>query len=185
MKLTAHKKKEEINLLPKSGFSSTTSGRVLSWLLSTFRVIVIVTEILVMVAFLSRFWLDAQNSDLNDQMRQKKNLLETYTNFEKDLADTQKRIEIYSLYTQNSGDYTDVLGYLTSSLPPDVILTQLNLSRSAVQIEGVSPNERSIQQFISNIQSDQRFSGVTIDNLQTGNQQSEQIIFELVAIRDL
>ena len=50
-------RKEEINLLPQKGFEATTAGRILAWILSTFRIIVIITELLVMVAFLSRFWL--------------------------------------------------------------------------------------------------------------------------------
>ena len=64
--MSAHKK-QQVNLLPEKGFTSTTTGRVLTWILSTFRIIVIVTEIIVMIAFLSRFWLDAQNTDLSEE----------------------------------------------------------------------------------------------------------------------
>jgi len=37
--------------------------------MGSFRIIVIVTEIIVMGAFLSRFWLDAQNSELDSSIK--------------------------------------------------------------------------------------------------------------------
>ena len=62
-------KKKNINLLPKEEFDASVVGRLLRWAMGTFRIIVIITEMIVMAAFLSRFWLDAQNSDLNDEIR--------------------------------------------------------------------------------------------------------------------
>lgn len=181
MKFSARKQNKEINLLPKSGFASTTSGRILTWLLSTFRVIVIITEILVMVAFLSRFWLDAQNSDLNDQLTQKKNLLTASLDFEEDLFDTQRRIEIYEDYTIDSGDYSETLGYITNSLPPDVILNSVTLNKGDVQISGITPNEIGIQQLITNLLVNEKFVDVSIEQLSTGRDLSEILTFSLLA----
>ena len=183
MKFSAQKKKTEINLLPKSGFSSTTSGRLLGWLLSTFRVIVIVTEILVMVAFLSRFWLDAQNSDLNEQLRQKQSLLQASLSFENDLLDIQKRIETYEEYTQYQNPHSNALRYIAQSLPPDVLLVNLELDKNSVSVQGLTPNERSIQQFLSNLQFDDRFTNIHINGLKTDERQIELILFDIEAER--
>ena len=87
-------KKEEINLLPQKGFASTTAGRILAWILSTFRIIVIVTEIIVMVAFLSRFWLDAQNTDLDEEITQKQALIAASLGFEKRFKQTQSVVPV-------------------------------------------------------------------------------------------
>jgi len=62
-------KNKSINLLPQEEFEASTIGRVLKWATGTFRIIVIITEMVVMAAFLSRFWLDAQNSDLTDSIK--------------------------------------------------------------------------------------------------------------------
>ena len=62
------KKEPEINLLPQEEFEGSVIGRILKWGLSTFRIIVIIVEMVVMAAFLSRFWLDAKNSDLNEDI---------------------------------------------------------------------------------------------------------------------
>ena len=62
-------KNKSINLLPQEEFDASIFGRTLKWAMGTFRIIVIITEMVVMGAFLSRFWLDAQNSDLDNSIK--------------------------------------------------------------------------------------------------------------------
>jgi hypothetical protein len=119
----AARKKEEINLLPQRGFESTTTGRILAWVLSSFRIIVIVTEIIVMVAFLSRFWLDAQNTDLTEELDRKQAVLASSLNFEKEFKDTQKRLEIYSDLTSYKLPKATIASTISQLLPPDIFLT--------------------------------------------------------------
>jgi len=162
--MTAQRRKDEINLLPEKGFESTTTGRVLAWILSTFRVIVIVTEIIVMVAFLSRFWLDAQNSDLNEQIQQKQAVLVASQNFENEFNLTQKRLKIFSDLT-NQLKLSEALNKVNLSLPPDVILTNISITKNLIEISGNTPNERSIQQLAINLNSRENFSGFTITKI--------------------
>lgn len=114
----AKKKKATINLLDTGGFTDTVSGRILAWILSSFRVIVIVTEVLVMLAFLSRFWLDAQNSDLEQQIRQTQAVITASQPFEKDFKDTQARLKIFNDYAQDEGRKTEIVNIISSSIPP-------------------------------------------------------------------
>lgn len=164
--MAAQKRKDEINLLPEKGFESTTTGRILAWILSTFRVIVIVTEIIVMVAFLSRFWLDAQNSDLNEQIQQKQAVLVASQNFENEFKLTQKRLQVFNNLT-NQTKLSETLNKVTLSLPPDVILTNIVTTKSSVEINGNTPNEKSIQQLSINLNSREGFSEFTVTKITT------------------
>jgi Tfp pilus assembly protein PilN len=163
--MSAQKNKNHINLLPEANFESTTTGRVLSWILSTFRIIVIVTEIIVMIAFLSRFWLDAQNTDLNDEIENKTAVLVNLQNFEKEFKDTQNRLKIFSELTKNQGVYSDILNTLVSYLPQDLYLTTATLNEGMLQIEGSTSNEVSIQQLMVNLLSTNKFTEVTLNEL--------------------
>jgi Tfp pilus assembly protein PilN len=159
--------KSEINLLPQKGFAASTSGRVLLWILSTFRVIVIVTEIIVMMAFLSRFWLDAQNTDLSEEIQQKQAVLASYTNFEREWKDTQKRLKIFSTLTLNEEIAADTINLIASYLPSDIFLTSVSIVSNETTVEGVSPSERGIQQFLVNLQSAEALSQVELSNIET------------------
>lgn len=173
------RKKETINLLPEKGFASTTTGRILAWILSTFRIIVIVTEILVMVAFLSRFWLDAQNTDLGDEIDQKKAVLIASKNFESDFRDTQKRLDIYSQLTDAQKRATSTLKKVTELLPLDVFLTAVNVQEDAWAISGRTPSEKSIQQLVVNLDSIDGVDKTSITSISTDEDDPSTLVFKL------
>lgn len=154
--------KEGINLLPQEGLTSTTTGRILAWILSTFRIIVIVTEIIVMVAFLSRFWLDARSTDLTEEINQKRAVLAASSNFEKEFKSTQNKLEIFSALASESGETSEVTGNTISLLPADVTLTGMSIADNSASIDGRSPNEISIQQFIINLSENEVLQNISL-----------------------
>ena len=93
---------KRINLLPQEEFEASVLGRILRWAMGTFRIIVIITEMIVMGAFLSRFWLDAQNSDLNDQIKISSAQISSQASFEKKFRDVQTKLKIYKDISQIS-----------------------------------------------------------------------------------
>jgi Tfp pilus assembly protein PilN len=173
------RKKETINLLPEKGFASTTTGRILAWILSTFRIIVIVTEILVMIAFLSRFWLDAQNTDLGEEIDQKKAVLIASKDFETDFRGTQKRLEIYTQLTSAQKRATNTLKKITELLPLDVFLTTVNVEENTWTISGKTPSEKSIQQFLVNLNSIEGVNKTSIDSVGTDEDDPSALLFKL------
>lgn len=156
--VSARKKESQINLLPQKGFFSSTTGRVLSWILSTFRVIVIATEIIVMIAFLSRFWLDAQNTDLDDLIDQRQAAIAATLPFERNFRDIQERLIIYEGFITGNDYSSELMQTLTVNMPQEIILKTISISANSLDVEGVSPFEQPIQQYIVNLQSTGLFS---------------------------
>lgn len=175
--MPALKKERRINLLPREEFLTSTVGRVFAWILSTFRVIVIVTEILVMLAFLSRFWLDAQNTDLNELIKQKQAVLAASLDFENEFNDTRERLSVFSEYATSQGVITHALVSISSNLPPDMFLTSISFSNKAVTVQGTSPTETSIQQFVVNLDSNKDFENVTLEDVRS--KQEQFLVFKL------
>ncbi len=177
----AARKQEKINLLPQKGFEATTTGRLLAWVLSTFRIIVIVTEIIVMIAFLSRFWLDAQNADLNEKIEEKKAVLLASAAQEKEFRDTQKRLSIFSNIVSGQGIAPESLQKIISFLPDDLYLTQLTFGKNAFNIEGTTPSEQSIQQFVVNLNASGSFTEVFLQGIQSETKDPTLLIFKINA----
>ena len=176
--MSAHKK-QQVNLLPEKGFTSTTTGRVLTWILSTFRIIVIVTEIIVMIAFLSRFWLDAQNTDLSEEIEQKKAILVASSDFEKEFRQTQERLQIYSGLTLNKVQNSSVISQITKLVPDDTILKAIHITGNVWVIDAKTANEISIQQFAVNIDSIENTEKVSITQLSSDNEDPDTLVFKL------
>ncbi len=153
---------DQINLLPQKGFQASTAGRILAWILSTFRIIVIATEIIVMIAFLSRFWFDAQNSDLNETLLHKQAVLSASADFEDKFKDVQNRLDIYSQIDKLVGENTKSIDIVKKSVPGDVILTDVLSQAEYIKISGITPNEKNIQQMIVNLSENTVFSDVNL-----------------------
>jgi Tfp pilus assembly protein PilN len=176
------KNEAEINLLPQKGFESTTSGRILAWILSTFRIIVIVTEIIVMIAFLSRFYFDAQNTDLNEKIQQKEAILKASKDFETKFKDVQKRLTVYTSLTQGQNTNSETLDLVTKSVPSDVILSQLHTREKTIEIKALTPSEKSIEQFIVNLSAEKKLTNVNLLSVSTDPKNSTLLIFEITAL---
>jgi Tfp pilus assembly protein PilN len=165
--MAARKKSAQINLLPQEQFAASTAGRLLAWALSTFRIIVIITELVVILAFLSRFFLDAENADLSEQIEQKQAIIASSSEFEKTFRLTQKKLEIFSQITAQDKQATAVLAKIAISIPPDVFLDTINISDLSLSLIGLSPNERSIQEFVVNLEANLGEKNVTLERIET------------------
>lgn len=162
----AKKKKEIINLLPQEEFAASTLGRILTWLLSTFRMIVIATEMVVMGAFLSRFWLDARNTDLNDEIKQKSAIISSYKEIESTFRSTQTKLAVFSSLTSTPTDNSFVRA-VTDNLPADIVLSAIIFTNKDLKINGAATSEQAVAQLITNLQSQKSFKNVGLTQLES------------------
>ena len=155
-------------------------GRILKWALSSFRIIVIVTELVVMAAFLSRFWLDAENSDLNETISQKKAIITSFAETEKKFRTFQKQIDIFSKIT-SSAPKSEYVNLITSLTPAEVFLNSISDNEDSLQIIGYSSSEQNISQFIINLSSASKFKDVSLNKIASSEDNSSAIIFTIGA----
>jgi len=173
------KKKNKINLLPQEEFDSTVLGRVLAWMLSGFRIIVIAVEVIVMIAFLSRFWFDAKNSDLSDEIKQKEAQILASSSFEKDFRNTQKKLKIFSDATSNEGKISTYLNAIPKAMPNDVFLVSSSIDKDGATINGLALSEQSVAQFMVNLESLEVFDHVELVSVDTNPGNQSLIAFSL------
>ena len=88
--------KNSVNLLPKDAFESSTFGVVLEWALAFGKWVVILTQLVVMGAFLWRFGLDRKLTDLRKEIAQhflnKVDLLKYKDNYFYELSGGMKQL---------------------------------------------------------------------------------------------
>jgi len=175
--MAARKKRKSINLLPQEEFAASTKGRILAWLLSTFKTIVIITEMIIMGAFLSRFWLDAKSADLNEEIQQKQAVIAASKDFEDEFKNTQTKLSIISGLSKKEESSQEILAQITSRLPQNIYLNSFSYSESKVKIRGISPSELAIAQLITNLGEIENFEEITLSQLDTSEDQSSLLIF--------
>jgi len=171
-------KNKFINLLPQEEFETTTVGRTLRWAMTSFRVIVIVTETFVMGGFLSRFWLDQQRGDLDDLIKTKSAQISAQSEFEKDFRGIQRKLAIVKGITDLPKSSTHV-GAIASKIPPDVVLSSISLEDTAASLRGVAASETGISQFIANLKSEPSFKSVDLTQAGTSFDDPTATIFSI------
>jgi hypothetical protein len=178
--MSARKNVAKINLLPQIEFNSSFWGRVLLWALSSFRIIVILIEMVVMLAFMSRFWLDAKSNDLNDAIKQKSGVIAVWSDFEKEFKSTQKRLDIFKQLTVNSNLVSSTLNKVTSYLPSDIILNSYSFINSQIEIKGQSATEMAIAQLCANLKNDkQTWGNILVQNISSDSDNPNLLNFDI------
>lgn len=114
-------------------------------------------------AFISRFYFDSRVADLNEEISQKQDFIGAYSDFEKEFRLTQQKLSIFSQISDKNNDVAPFMDDVTSRLPNDIALTKLAVvSNAEINIQGASLSESSIGQFISNLRDSKSFKDVSI-----------------------
>jgi len=162
--------KKEISLLPDKDNPNSFSGRVLLWLTSVGRYVIVITELLVISGFISRFWLDRQNADLSEAIRQKKAIVESTVQFEKDYKIIQDKLFVIKDAYAKQSDFSNKIITLADSTPDNIIyqnfnasivndLVTLNLSASAL-------TEKAVVEFVGKLLKQKQIQSVDIKTIE-------------------
>lgn len=173
--------KKEISLLPDEANSNTTGARVMHWITSIGRFIIVFTELIVIGAFLSRFYLDRKNSDLSDVIRQQKAIVESTQNFENDFNLLQNKINlIKNIYAQQP-EYQSKIDTLAASTPPDITFESLLIKTDDKQqisadLSLTAFQESSIIDFMTNLIVNPRIKSVDVQKIEKKPKDTKYIV---------
>ncbi len=171
-------KGKQINLLPTEEFESSIIGRVLKWAMSTFRIIVIITEMVVMGAFLSRFWLDAQNSDLTESIKIRTAQIEALKDTEDTFRDIQNKLSVFKTIA-TSPKPSDRIELIATKIPQDIFLTNVSVGDDTVSLKGSSASEVGIAQFVANLKTEKTFKKISLGAVSSAEDNENLTIFNL------
>jgi Tfp pilus assembly protein PilN len=171
-------KNKAINLLPQEEFNVSLVGRTLKWAMGTFRIIVIVTEMIVMAAFLARFWLDAKNSDLSNSIKLKSAQIAAQADVEKDFRSLQSKLDIVKGIQAATLPSQKIDG-ITAKLPPGLTLTTVSVLDNTAQVKGFATTELGIAQFVANLKADKTFKKVDLGQVGSSEIIPGQITFTI------
>ena len=117
--------KKEISLLPQEENNQSPLARFLRWATGVGRVVIVFTELIVILAFLSRFWLDRENADLSDTLRQQKAIITSTKEFEEDYLSLQERLNYIDKFYKNQPDLARYMRSLVNTVPHDIFFQRL------------------------------------------------------------
>lgn len=169
---TGHK----INLLLKDDFDNTPLGKFLHWSISTGRWIVVFTDLVVICAFLSRFYFDTKLANLYDEIKQGQTIIEANSAFEKSFRFLQKKVVLVENLLGKKFDVEKQADLISAVLPGDVILTSFSFNKEGLSLSGDAYSEVGMSLFLKNLLSSPQISKVNISDLSIGEKDGKKAI---------
>lgn len=173
--------KKDINLLPKSDFEKSGLGKLFHWFLRVGRFIVIGTELVVIIAFVARFKLDRDLTNINESIKEKQTAINSYGDLENKIRFLQERVNTIRKLQPTQLQVTQILTDLEKITPTDIYLDSLVINQNKFKTDAVALSDASMSFFLQNLQKDQRFENVNLSSLTTGGSVESDIKFTVSA----
>ena len=158
-----------VNLLTQDEFSSSPLGKVLLWALSVGRYIVVITELIVILSFLSRFKLDRDLTDVNEAIEKQKAIILSYGNLEEEFRFTQGQLEFIH---QSTPQHTpqEALSILSKTLPADIKIDDLSINNEGFSFSATALSMQGFTQFIRSLMAEEAIGDVALGSVETQDQ---------------
>jgi Tfp pilus assembly protein PilN len=154
-----------VNLLEHSSLEESPIGRIVTWATTYGRYIMITTEIIVLLAFISRFSLDRKRADLDEAIESKKAIIEANAGFEKQFRQIQAELARAKSLLAVQKLPLDQLTLVKSLLPSDVYLESFEYTPDKIMIRGRAGSNHGFTVLMNNLQGVRQFHQIDIGEI--------------------
>lgn len=163
--MPALKHQKPINLLPRQNWEKKPLFKFLNWSLGIGRYIVIVTELVVIISFISRFKLDRDMTDLYEELETKGAQIKSQEKFEKEFRQIQKKAQVIKQLSAAEDDKLKTLNALSALVPTEVTLENLEIDKNKISLNGYSLTTTGISTFINKLINSDEFGQINLESI--------------------
>lgn len=170
-------KPPSINLLGQEDLAHSPQGRIVNWALTYGRYIMIGTEIVVLLAFISRFSLDRKLTDLREEIDQKQAILTANVSLENEIRSLQTQLANIKTLLTDQAKPVEYLALVASLLPADVYVNSLEITKDKIIADATAATTDGFNQLLINLQTTKKFTNVEIGDVKKNPQTGLELKF--------
>lgn len=140
--------------------------KFMNWALTVGRLIVILTEIVAVLAFVYRFSLDEKLIDLHDAIKQKQTLVSLLKQDEEKYRNLQDRIVLASTFSEKGTKTNKAVFDIVDLIPSEIKLNNLTLNQDRINISVNASSISSLTDFVNPLKSYPEIKSISIDNIE-------------------
>lgn len=140
--------------------------KFIKWALSGGRLIVVLTEIIALSAFLYRFSLDRKIVDLNDKIKQKQTIVKYLKNEEDKYRSLQNRLSISSSYESSARENVILLKEIIELNSKGMMLNSIAFSPEYTRVDANFFSVASLTSLIKTLRGHPKISVVSLDKIE-------------------
>ena len=170
----------DINFIKQDAWQKTSLGRFLKWALTYGRYIVIFTELIVILAFLSRFKFDRDLTDLKEEVQNKTVVINSASALEQDFRLLKEKIGFLQTVDVEALASNDVFKKLASALPSEVAISKLDCTYDKLSFEATSVSENGLATLLYSLKKTQFFKNIDLKNVTSDPERQSGLSFEVL-----
>lgn len=154
--------------------------KFMNWALTVGRLIVILTEIVAIAAFIYRFSLDEKLIDLHSSIKQKQNLISLLRQDEDKYRNLQDRIALASDLMEKNAKNNKIVFDIVGLVPQGATIDNLTFNKDKLSLSADVNSVSSLTNFINALKDYPDIKAVSIDNIE--NKQTGGLLVTVTAI---
>ena len=154
-----------INILSFKNQDQSSLGRFLTWSLRYGRIIIIVTEFLVIAAFISRFYFDRRLVDLNDQIDNRVARITATQAFEKEFLAFQTNVNTIGGLLDTRKNFANLLTSIMQAKPATLSINDITIQDKSIIFICSVASPVAVNEFLSSLTQSGKFSDIAIDDI--------------------
>ncbi|MEK7551508.1 MAG: hypothetical protein AAB532_02820 [Patescibacteria group bacterium] len=159
------KKFVSINLIKDQ--KSDLLERIINWSLGVGRILIIVTELVALGAFLWRFGLDQQLVDLHTEIKQKQAIVSAFKKNEDEYRNLQDRLSLASNFSLVEKNRIQIYNDILDLTKTGITFNKISLTTDRLVIEITVDSVSSLSNFTNALKSYSQIDSVSIDKIET------------------
>lgn len=140
--------------------------KILDWALTIGRFLIILTETIALIIFVSRFSLDRELVDLHDNIKRKQQLLQSLNKTEGNFRSLQARLAIAKKLEGSSGNLASLLKEILSASQSNGVITAFTMSERTILINSNVKSTSAITTLVNAIKNNPRIASVSLDKIE-------------------
>lgn len=176
------RKPHSINLLKNK--DADFFGKFIKWTLTIGRLVVIITEVIALSAFVYRFSLDKRLIDLHNEIKQKQTIIVAQKTNEEKYRDLHDRIFLAANFSNLSQERNKILKDVLNLTPQGITLNNLALDKNSININASVQILSSLSLFVNSLKNYPSIDAINIYNIENKPQTNFIIVGITVTLKE-
>lgn len=162
-----------LNLLEPTVEPTSTWDRIYEWVFTVGRYIIVSVELVVLIAFVSRFILDQQNNDLKASIESKIGMIQAQSEIEEEIRGVQSVLGNISAMVKNQTEMSSNVEDVLEKIPDGVTLLDFIIDPETVKAVCSAPDYATVEEMEKSFRNDSKYGDVKVSLSKSGSAASE------------
>lgn len=165
------KKSFKVNLLIHKDQQPKLEVRLIKWLLSSGKLIVVLVELVVISAFVFRYKLDTDLADIQERIKEQVPYLQSLKLDENQIRKMQFQLSSIRQIKENDPNYSEIVSKISALTPKSIRLSKISVDRVrnfpkvSLSITGQTTSDLTLSAYLYALKKEPLFTNINLNNI--------------------